>query len=92
MFCNWQTEKNKCLLFLYEINSIDKRWPKQNNDCQDFLHKIQKYAKLKTYINYVGKSKFQEILNKFEHLESYGINVNEILAMDLTLICRQNSL
>ena len=89
-YSNWKTNQNKCPLFLYQINSIDKRWPIQDNDCQDFLHKIQKYTKLKTYINYIGKSKFQEVLNKFEHLESYGINVNEILTMDLTLIHRKS--
>ena len=75
-------------MYLRDINSLDERWPTVDSNCQDFLHKILIYTKLKTYINSIGKSKFEEVLNKFEHLESYGINIYEIFSMDLTLIRR----
>ena len=75
-------------MYLNSIHSLDKRWPTGDSDCQDFLHKILIYTKLKPYIEKIGKKTFKRVYRKFNCLQSYGIDYDEIFSMNLTLIRR----
>ena len=78
-------------MFITDIRSFDKRWPKGDSDCQDFFHKLLTFQKLKPYIKKIGREAFEVTVNNSECLQSYGIEIDEILNGDLTLIHRKNA-
>ena len=85
---NWQTNAKRWPLYLTDINSIDRRWPTSKSDCVDFFHKLLTYQKLKPFIKKIGTEAFKMVYKDFESLQSYGIEIDEILNIDLTMIHR----
>ena len=85
---NWETDEDRWPLYLTDINNVDDRWPEEDNECQDFLHKIIVFTELRDYANEIGKSSFEHLLRKFPDIKDYGIDFSDLFTEDLTLIKR----
>ena len=87
--CNWKNNEARCPWWLTEINAVDNRWPKDDNGCQDFLHKILIFTELRKYATEIGSSVFTALVKRFPEISQEGWNFTELFTMDLTLLKRK---
>ena len=74
---------------LSEISEIDSRWNLADEEQRlKFFHKLILYSKVRTFVNKYGKEKCKALFKKFKSVREEGIDIEEVMSMNLTMIHR----
>lgn len=85
---NWQTDKKRCPLFLHDIHTVDKSWPREEKKCEEMLLKLLTFKRIKKFIKKHTKARFYELAKAYPSVLQHGYDVKEALGSDSTIICR----
>ena len=76
-------------MFLSDISKIDSRWNLEDEEQRlKFFHKLILYSKVRKFVNKYGKEKCKALFKKFKSVREEGIDIEEAMSMNLTMIHR----
>ena len=86
---DWETNPKRCPIFLLQIQEVDDRWEtNKDDDCMKFFHKLLTYTYISEFIKKHTRDTFGNLCDAFDILSESGINIDEVLSTDLTMIKR----
>ena len=84
----WETNTNRCPVYLNYIHKIDQRWPETEDEWVDFMHILLVYSEIRDFTNKHGFGKVKKISEKFTYFQENKVDIEEAMSTDLTLIKR----
>jgi hypothetical protein len=88
---NWESNRNRCPMYLTQIYDIDDRWPDDEEQCLVMFHRNRSLRLLREVYEKLGKERIDELDRHFNIIGASGFTLDEILDEDLTLIRYQNT-
>jgi hypothetical protein len=85
---NWDTNPNRCPMYLTQIYDLDDRWPDDEDQCLVMFHRNRSLRLLREAFEILGKKRIDELDRHFNIIATCGFTLDEILNEDLTLIRR----
>ena len=93
-YVDWETNPQRCPLWLNTVHEFDERWPNDDNDLEGikavlfFQSLIAKQALKDAYlkINNISKNDYQALVQHYNIENACGYDINDILNGDHTVI------
>lgn len=85
---DWDTNKNRCPMYLTQISDVDDRWPDDGDDTEwrEFFHRLLVYSEIRKFINKHGMDKYNELWEVFPSVKNHGYDLKEAMEADLAII------
>ncbi|KAJ1477551.1 hypothetical protein T484DRAFT_1820924 [Baffinella frigidus] len=88
---NWEELESRCPMYLTQIVDVDERWPSDDEECMDFLHRLRTLSLLRTARVEVGEQVFSELFTRFKDVRNCGFSELEVSNTDVRLLVREGS-
>ena len=61
----WQSNSQRCPIYLHYIRKIDKRWSRSSEECLDYFHRIKTITLLRKFIDEINIAGYKQLCESF---------------------------
>ena len=75
---DWQSNKNRCPMYLYNIHELDVQWPERDCDCLEHFHRHRTLSQLFDVLQIIGEERFGRVNQYFGLIDASGYAIDQI--------------
>ena len=75
---DWQSNADRCPMYLDNVHEIDDRWPMNDQDCLEYFHRCQTLRNLYEVLELIGEESLHELNDQFGIIDRCGYSIDDI--------------
>ncbi|CAF2501590.1 unnamed protein product [Rotaria sp. Silwood2] len=75
----WESNANRCPMYISKVYEVDERWPTDEDDCLEFFHRCVTLRNLYDVLESIGEDSLRRLNDEFDIIDRCGYSIDEIM-------------